>query len=105
MKKNYLSEIMRLAWQFAKQTGMSFSTCLKKAWLNYKLKKAMYKSIVKFYYQKVDGTIREAWGSLEQKYMPELTSDRRAKNNTVQVYYDTEKQEFRCFKKVNLIAL
>lgn len=95
MKKNYLSEIMRLAWQFAKQTGMSFSTCLKKAWLNYKVKKAMLKGIVKFYYQKVDGTIREAWGSLEEKYMPEITNDRRAKNNTVQVYYDTEKQEFR----------
>ena len=63
----------------------------------------MRTSIVKFYYQKVDGSIREAWGSLQDKYLEDIKKDNRSKNDTVQVYFDTEKQEFRCFKKLNII--
>ena len=59
------SEIFKTAWQFVKQTGLTFSECLKKAWANYKLKIKMQSGIVKFYFQKVDGTIREAWGTLQ----------------------------------------
>ena len=39
MKTINLKNIMSLAWQFFKQTGFSFSECLKKAWANFKLKK------------------------------------------------------------------
>lgn len=98
------SEIFKTAWQFCKQTGLSFSECLKKAWANFKLKKEMKSRIVKFYFQKVDGTIRESWGTLNPKLMPELKGNERKENNTVQTYYDTEKQAFRCFKKLNLIT-
>ena len=97
-----LSEIMKLAWQFAKQTGLNFSECLKKAWSNIKLRAKMTTQIVRFYFQKVDGSIREAWGTL-QDVEDKIKGDNRAKNNTIQVYFDTEKQAFRCFKKVNLI--
>ena len=33
----------------------------------------------------------------------EQSTNRKA-NNTIQVYYDTEKQEYRSFKKFNLVA-
>ena len=94
---------MKLAWQFYKQTGESFSNCLSKAWANLKLVQKLQKGIVRFYFKKVDGSIREAWGTLkgvEEK----IKGDNRSKNTTVQVYFDTEVQEFRCFKKLNLIA-
>lgn len=104
MKKETLSKIMQMAWQFFKQTGISFSECLKKAWANYKLTKALATGIVRFYFQKVDGSIREAWGTLKSDLMPTMSgNDKRSKNNSVQVYFDTEKQEFRCFKKFNLV--
>lgn len=98
-------EIFLTAWQFARQTGVAFAECLRKAWALFKLKNKMQNEIVKFYFQKVDGTIREAWGTLKPDLMPEISgNDNRQKNNTVQVYFDTEKQEFRCFKKFNLVA-
>ena len=66
----------------------------------------MQRGIVKFYFQKVDGSIREAWGTLNEKYIPTTTStNNKAKNETVQTYFDTEKQEFRCFKKLNLVSI
>ena len=45
MKTINLKNIMSLAWQFFKQTGFSFSECLKKAWANFKLKKEMAKFV------------------------------------------------------------
>lgn len=104
MKTTDLSTIMRNAWRFFHITGLAFAECLKQAWANFKLVRRMQKGIVKFYFQKVDGTIREAWGTLSSKIMPTITgTDKRAKNDTVQVYFDTEVNEFRCFKKLNLI--
>lgn len=101
-----LRTIMNMAWQLVKRNGFTLSDGLKKAWLVFKTKARMYKGIVKFYFQKVDGTLREAYGTLNPKLMPPIDgNDRRAKCPTVQVYFDTEKQEFRCFKIANLITL
>nr|WP_302831808.1 SH3 beta-barrel fold-containing protein [uncultured Bacteroides sp.] len=105
-KRNQLSEIMRLAWQFVRKNGFSMSEALKCAWANLKLKAAMKDRIVKFYFQKVDGSIREAFGTLKASLLPPANGeDSRRKSDTVQVYFDTEKSEYRCFKKANLIKL
>lgn len=104
MKTQDLSQIMKMAWRFFKITGQAFAECLKKAWANYKLVERMRKGIVKFYFQKVDGSTREAWGTLNEKLIPPTSGDdKRKRNDTVQVYYDTEINEYRCFKKLNLI--
>ncbi|WP_042369862.1 SH3 beta-barrel fold-containing protein [Bacteroides neonati] len=106
MKKNLLHEVMLLAWQFVKKNGFSMSEALKCAWANIKLKVAMKSKIVKFYFQKVDGSPREAYGTLNEKLMPTTTgTDKRAKNDTVQTYFDTEVNDFRCFKKANLLKM
>lgn len=106
MKKSDLRAIMQMAWQFVKRNGFAMAEALRAAWLNFKLKLAMAVRIVKFYFQKVDGSIREAYGTLNPSIMPETTgSDNRRKNDTVQVYYDTEVQEYRCFKRANLIMI
>lgn len=103
--KNQLKEVMLMAWTFVKRNGFSMSEALKCAWVNMKLKAAMKQRIVKFYFKKVDGTIREAYGTLKENLIPATSNDNRKKNDTVQVYFDTERQEYRCFKKANLITL
>ena len=98
---------MQMAWQFVKRNGIELSEALKKAWQVFKLKAKMAKGIVKFYFRKIDGTIREAYGTLRTDLIPqtESSSDSRKKNDTVQTYYDTEKQSFRCFKVANLVEI
>jgi len=106
MKKTDFRNIMTLAWQFVRRNGFTISEALKMAWQNFKLKAKMYSGIVKFYYQKISGEIREAFGTLNANLIPATTgTDSRKKNDTVFVYYDTERQEYRCFKKANLISI
>ena len=105
MKKNILHEIMSLAWQFVKRNGFTMSEALKCAWANMKLKAAMKQRIVKIYFKKVDGSIREAYGTLKENLIPATSGENRKKNDTIQVYFDTEKQEYRCFKKANLLNI
>lgn len=106
MKNSDLRTIMTMAWQFVKRNGINLSEALKKAWQVFKLKVAMAVRIVKFYFQKVDGSIREAYGTLRSDLIPEVKGDdKRKKNDTVQVYFDTEKGEFRCFKVANLVRI
>lgn len=106
MKKTDLRAIMQMAWQFVKRNGMTLADALKKAWQVFKLKAQMMKGIVRFYFRKVDGTIREAYGTLKADLMPEIKGeDSRRKNDTVQTYFNTERQEFRCFKLANIVTL
>lgn len=95
---------MNLAWQFIKRNGYSRSEALKCAWANIKLRARLAKGIVKFYFVKVDGSLREAYGTLASNLTPSVTSNRKG-NDTTQTYYDTEKQAWRCFKKANLYKL
>ena len=103
--RNELRNVMSLAWQFVKRNGYSMSEALKCAWANIKLRAALGKRIVKFYFQKVNGEIREAYGTLMSDRIPATGGDSRKRNDTVQVYFDTEKSEYRCFKKANLIRI
>ena len=103
--KKQMQEIMNAAWVFVKQNGFSMSEALQMAWRNYRLHSAMVQRIVKFYFQKVDGSIREAYGTLKADMLPATGDSRRKPNPTVQVYFDTEKNEYRCFKKANLLRI
>lgn len=102
--KKFLSELMSLAWGFVKRNGYTISEAMKCAWANMKLKLKMSKGIIRFYFQKVDGSAREAWGTLSEKLVPS-TSFGRKRSETVQTYFDTERAEWRCFKKVNLLSV
>lgn len=104
--KNTLREVMQLAHQFIRKNGMSLSEALKTAWANIKLKVQMKTRIVKFYFVKVSGEIREAYGSLAENIIPALEGDSSRKpNDCCQTYYDTEKEAWRCFKKANLLRI
>ena len=104
--KNKMREVMNLAWQMVKKNGYSMSEALKTAWMNIKLKAQMKERIVKFYFQKVDGSIREAYGTLKESLLPPTNAQKAAKkSDTVQTYFDTEKSEYRCFNVANLIKI
>lgn len=105
MKKYNLHDIMQLAWQFVRRNGYSMSEALKTAWRNIKVKMMMKQRIVKFYFQKVDGSLREAYGTLSESIVPTTGETGRRTNDTVQTYFDTEKSAWRCFKKANLIKI
>jgi hypothetical protein len=104
MKKNDLQVIMRNAWMFFHTTGQAFGECLRLAWANFKLVRRMHAEIVHFHFRKVDGSIREAWGTLRADLLPPVGDDKRRRNEFTQVYFDTEKQEFRAFKKLNIMS-
>ena len=65
----------------------------------------MRTGIVQFFFMKVDGTIRQAFGTLDPHRLPETQGSGRRPADTVQVYFDTEKQEYRSFKKCNLYKM
>lgn len=103
--KTQMREVMTLAWQMVKKNGYTMAEALKTAWRNIKLRTQMQQRIVKFYFQKVDGSIREAYGTLKETLIPATGESNRKKNDTVQTYFDTEKSEWRCYKKANLIRI
>ena len=103
--KNQLKEVMLMAWTFVKRNGFTMSEAMKCAWANMKLKAAMKQRVVKFYFKKVDGSVREAYGTLKENLIPATSGDSKKKNDTVQVYFDTERQEYRCYKKANLLNI
>lgn len=103
MKRETLSKIMSLAWQMVRKNGYTISEALKVAWQNFKLKAKMKKGVVRFYYRKVNGELREAFGTLSDKRVPETKETGRKANSTLQTYYDTEREEWRSFKIANLV--
>lgn len=104
-RKNQLSEIMSLAWAFVRKNGYNMSEALKCAWANVKLRVQLSKRIVEFYFKKVDGTLRQAFGTLMSDRVPQTKGVCRKPNDSLQTYFDTEKGEWRCFKKCNLIKV
>lgn len=78
---------------------------LRCAWVNYKVRAAMVRRIVKFYFLKIDGSVREAYGTLKSDIVPQTQDSGRKPNPTVQIYYDMEKNSWRCFKRANLLRM
>ena len=102
--KSQMKEVMQMAWSFVRKNGYSMSEALKCAWANLKLKAALKVKIVEFYFKKTDGTLRQAFGTLMSDRVPE-TKGTKKKADNCQVYFDTEKEEWRCFKKCNLVKI
>lgn len=103
--KNKMREVMQMMWQFIRKNGYSRSEALKKAWLNIKLKAAMRQKIVKFYYQKVDGSIREAFGTLKESLLPMTQGTEKKANSTLFTYFDSERESWRSFKRANILSI
>lgn len=60
------------------------------------LKKLLAEGKVKFSFEKLDGTLREAEGTTSQEIIPKDQQPRGGKGPTGTCYYDLEKQTWRC---------
>lgn len=80
----------------------SFADALRKAWVIIKLRARMKKQIVSFKFKKVDGSIREAKGTLMANMLPEIKGTSNKVNHSVMAYFDVEANAFRSFKITNL---
>lgn len=101
-RRNQLSEVFTLAWSFVKKYGCPMRYALKKAWDNIKLAAAMHKGVITFFFEKIDGTPRHAFGTLASNMIP-ATNGNGKSNAMVQTFYDVEKKAWRSFRKFNLI--
>ena len=103
--KNQMRELMKQAWMLVKVYGFSMADAMEQAWQVLKLKAALKKGVVKFFYQKLNGEIRCTWGTLKEDLIPETKGTERKKNDSLITYYDNEKAAFRSFKIANLIKV
>lgn len=107
MKTNYRVRVMSYAHQIAKNSRLEWANCLKKAWKLYQLVKLMRNGIVKFVFEKIDGSARIAYGTLRN--VPAGSSARTNKsgvpNYKTLCFFDVSKSQFRSFKVENFIAV
>ena len=103
--KNSMKDLMKRAWMLVKVYGFTMAEAMKQAWKVLKLHAALKKGTVKFYYQKLNGEVRTAWGTLKESMIPETKGTERKKNESLITYYDNEKQAYRSLKIANLIKI
>lgn len=97
--------IFSLAWQMVRVQGMTMSDALKTAWANAKVVNGLRKGVCRFKFNKLDGTVREAVGTLVETLIPETRGTGRRRAESVQCYFDLQKNEWRCFRKDLLIGV
>lgn len=105
MKRYDLSNIMRRAWHIARTTGKAFAICLCKAWELFRLTKCMRAEAVRFAYEKSDGTLRRACGTLRNAAdMVKGIGAARTDNAATFRYYDIDAKGWRSFRVENFIT-
>lgn len=102
--KTFRSQVFLRAYEIMRNTGKAFAVCLSKAWQLYRLSKEMTtKAEVCFTYEKKDGTLRKAYGTLMN--VGEFVKGNGAQTPKVFNYWDLEAAAFRCFKVENFISV
>ena len=104
--RSQMRQVMTDAWKMYRITGESFSESLKRTWTLLKLKAQMKQRTVQFFYRKVNGEIRQAFGTLKDEVISSIVKGNgRKPSDNLFTYFDTERNEFRSFKKFNLIRI
>lgn len=101
--KNFRSKVFKQAYEMVASTGKSFAVCLAKAWAIYRISKRMRDEIVTFAYEKADGTLRKAKGTL--KDIQNFIKGTGKENDKAMRYFDVEANGFRSFRVENLITV
>ena len=94
---------MRRAWELYRTTGKAFAVCLSRSWVIFRLIQRMRSSVVQFSYEKIDGTLRKAKGTL--KDVTALVKGTGKETPKTVRYFDVDVQAFRSFKIENLITV
>lgn len=103
METNYKQKVFRMAYELVNATGKTFSVCLARAWALHRLTERMRLGTVTFAYERADGSLRKARGTLKNvQGMIKGTGKETFK--TVK-YYDVEAKGFRSFRVENFITI
>jgi len=93
--------LFNIAWAVRKQFA-TFSEALKHAWKVIKLQYQLStRTLVNFTYKKVDGSIRDAVGTLLS--VPAPKGGERKVNDGLLTYFDLQQNDWRCARVENLI--
>ena len=104
-KSSFRVRVMNHATHIFNSSNTSWSAALRKAWTLYRLAKAMRRGTVKFFYEKVDGSARVAYGTLCGLPAGVTSKGTRNGNTGTMCYWDTRKAAFRSFRVENFIAV
>ena len=108
MKNFNMKSIMTMAHKTfsLKNSTMSWAECLKQAWQVAKLQVRMKSQTVEFFFQKVNGEIRQAFGTLVSSEIDYTPNGRGHQTSSDCVkYWDKQKGAWRQFKTYNLIKV
>lgn len=95
---------MRRAWAIARATGKAFAVALSKSWQLYRLTKRMRAGVVRFAYEKADGTLRKAIGTLQDTAALVKGTGRPDDGRTMR-YFDVEADGWRSFRVENFVTV
>lgn len=106
--KNKMRKVMQLAHRAyqLKSSSMSWVECLKQAWQVVKLESAMKTKVVEFFFMKMNGEVRQVFGTLLQShidYTPNGTG--HAASRDCIRYWDEAKGAWRQFKAYNFLRV
>lgn len=104
---NIKSQVFTLAHAMRKQnTFLTWSQCLVQAWKVIKLKNQLREGIVSFSFQKTNGEVREAKGTLSTEHF-NYTSKGTSKPSPITLvkYFDMEKNSFRSFRAERILNI
>ena len=84
-------------------TGRPMAECMETAQQIAECIKQMKSRIVEFFFVKKDGSVRQAFGTLQDEIILPLIKDtsNREPNPELVTYFDTVKRQFRSFRKEN----
>lgn len=102
---NFRVRVMLFAHHIFNSTSITWKNALIKAWQLYRLAKKMRQGVVKFYFEKVDGSARVAYGTLCNLPAGITTKGVKKPNTGTMCYWDTKKNAFRSFRVENFIAM
>lgn len=90
MDKTFRKEVFKQALEIQRATGKSFAVALAKAWQLHRFGRMLHKGTVVFSFEKSDGTVRKAKGTLKG-IDPFIKGTGKINYKTFR-YFDIEKQ-------------
>lgn len=105
--KNKMRKVMQLAHRAyqLKSSSMSWVECLKQAWQVVKLEAAMKTKVVEFFFMKMNGEVRQAFGTLQESLIGYTPNGKGYACKDCVKYWDVEKQAWRQMKFFNFIKV
>ena len=106
-QENFRTKVFNRAREIQTESGKTWAVSLVISWRAYRLIKRMRKGEVMFAFEKKDGSLRYAKGTLSVNNIPQVFAPKGIRRDNYKSinYFDIEKQEWRSFKTQNLLSV